>query len=354
MTQPAPPVVLVTEDPGDSVMLAHDASGHRPGHPERPDRLRAVWEALDSLPAGTTRRVVPRPASREVLARVHTAEHIEFILSQRGRGFVIDEDTGGNPSSVDAALVAAGAAVQLVDALCSGSACSGGFALVRPPGHHAEAGRAMGFCLFNNIAAAAAHAVAAHGLDRVLIVDWDVHHGNGTQQVFERRRDVLFFNIHEEGIWPGSGSADERGVGAGEGYTVNVPLPSGSGDAEYVAVLKRVLIPMAERFKPELVLVSAGFDAHARDPLGSMRVTADGFAAMCDEVRGIARAFAGGRLGLVLEGGYDLEGLSASAAACVRVMAGECGPGVSGDPGAEACGVIDHVIALHRESCRGL
>jgi acetoin utilization deacetylase AcuC-like enzyme len=193
------------------------------------------------------------------------------------------------------------------------------FALVRPPGHHAEADRAMGFCLFNNVAVAAAHAIAAYNLKRVLIVDWDVHHGNGTQHTFEIRRDVLFMSTHMWPEYPGTGDFEEVGRGDGAGFSVNVPLAYGMGDADYSAVFEQVLAPIANAYQPELVLVSAGFDAHEADPLGQMRVTARGFARLCALVKDVADRHARGRLALVLEGGYDLRGLAESVRACVDV-----------------------------------
>jgi acetoin utilization deacetylase AcuC-like enzyme len=324
-------------------MLVHEA---HLGHPERPDRLVAIWEALGAV-EDRIRREAPVAVPRGALERVHTKEHVDRILAERWRSFVIDEDTAGGPGTVDAALTAAGGALTLVEGILTGPTRRG-FAIVRPPGHHAESARAMGFCFFNNIAVAAAHAVAVHGLRRVLIVDWDVHHWNGTQQIFEGRRDVLVFNVHEEGNYPGTGAVAETGMGEGGGFTVNVPLPAGSGDAEYYAVFERVLGPIAREYAPELVLVSAGFDAHRLDPLGHMRVTEAGFAAMSGVVRGIAEESAGGRLGMVLEGGYSLEALAASVPACLRVLAGEDPPAIGLDARPGAVRTIERVRATHR------
>lgn len=229
------------------------------------------------------------------------------------------------PGSTDASYLAAGAAIEAVTAVMQGAA-DNAFALVRPPGHHAEVDRAMGFCVFANVAIAAEHARQTLGAQRVLVVDWDVHHGNGTQHVFEARDDVLVFSAHQWPHYPGTGGQHEQGRGAGTGYTINAPLPAGLGDGDYASIFREVLRPVAESFRPDLVLVSAGFDAHRDDPLGGMAVTADGFAGLCGVVREIAGLSAGGKLVLVLEGGYDLAGLADSVHACVEVLAGATPP----------------------------
>jgi acetoin utilization deacetylase AcuC-like enzyme len=311
------PVLLITDDASPGGIIDHS---HGPSHPERPERLVAIARALAGLPGDRVQREAPaREAMRAELLRVHTPEHVDGLLASRGRRLFIDEDTGGNERTIECALLAAGAGVRTVEALVRGEARSV-FAVVRPPGHHAESDRAMGFCYFNNIAVAAAHAVAALGIGRVMIVDWDVHHGNGTQEIFYSRSDVLVCNIHEAGNYPGTGHAHETGSGEGVGFTVNAPLPAGSGDADYARVFREVVEPAADRFHPELVLVSAGFDAHARDPLGNMGVSEGGFAEMTRAVKAIARKHARDRLGLFLEGGYDLEALGASVRACVDVL----------------------------------
>jgi acetoin utilization deacetylase AcuC-like enzyme len=309
----------------DERMLAHD---NGPGHPECPERLRALLEAL---PGGDGRAEWRRPeaATVEALQRVHTAAHVRSILALRGQCKMIDPDTGVCPDSVDAALLAAGASIDAAAAVVEGDV-DAAWALVRPPGHHAEPDRAMGFCLFNNIAVAAAHARAALGCERVLIVDWDVHHGNGTQATFLDRPDVLFFGSHRAPFYPGTGAARETGIGEGAGFTVNVPLPAGVGDDVVVPLYERLLPPIVERFAPDLVLGSAGFDAHVRDPLGGLRVTTQGFAALCKLVRDLA----GGRLALVLEGGYDIPALVESAQACVDVLTGGDAPAVDANEGA--------------------
>ncbi|MBW1878891.1 MAG: histone deacetylase [Deltaproteobacteria bacterium] len=299
-------------------MLRHQAG---PGHPERPARLAAVVDALSAARLPRAEWVAPRPAALDALTRIHHPEYVARLRELAGSHAQLDPDTGMGPDSQSAAWLAAGAAVDAVDAVVEG-ASRRAFALVRPPGHHAEARRGMGFCLLNNIAIAAAHAVAAHGCKRVLVVDWDIHHGNGTQHVFATRDDVLFFSTHRYPFYPGTGALEEVGRGAGAGFTFNVPMPWGLGDREYGAVFEQLLLPLADAYRPDLVLVSAGFDAHRDDPLGDQRVTEDGFAAMCGMVRDLADRHAGGRLVLFLEGGYDLSGLSRSARGCAEVLCG--------------------------------
>jgi acetoin utilization deacetylase AcuC-like enzyme len=299
----------------DERMLLHDPGA---GHCERPQRLDAVVAALKSL-GSVVRWPIVQAATTEQLERVHEPAYVKHIESLRGRSARLDADTAVCPASVESALLAAGAVVGAVEAVLKGEdSCA--WALVRPPGHHAERDRAMGFCLFNNVAVAAAHAIAVLGVQRVLIVDWDVHHGNGTQHIFEPRRDVLFFSTHQSPLYPGTGHASEIGTGEGRGFTVNVPLPAGMGDDEYLAVFNDVLVPAAARFQPDLVMVSAGFDAHERDPLGGMRVTTEGFGRLAAVVNGIAQRHARSRLVLALEGGYDLDALGDSVRACTEAI----------------------------------
>ncbi len=338
----AGPVLLFTDDR----LLSHVVG---PGHPERPQRLSAISEELSRLPPGLARIKSAEPATRAELERVHSARHIDAIEAFRGRNrFVIDEDTAGNEHSVGCAYLAAGCALRAAEAAMRADGPAA-WALVRPPGHHAERQRAMGFCLFNNIAAGAAHAIANLGCRRVLIVDWDVHHGNGTEEIFRSRRDVLFFDTHQHPFWPGSGAAEDAGEGAGRGFTVNVPLPSGRTDGDYFRVFDELLVPMARQFKPDLVLVSAGFDSHRDDPIGGMRVTESGFATMAGIVQGLARDLAGGRLGLVLEGGYDLGGLSRGIRSCIDVLGGSPAPRIEVEADGETLRVIERVKSVHRE-----
>lgn len=325
-------------------MLSHDPG---PFHPEKPARLSAVVEALRHAPPRGVEWAEPRPANREQLLRIHDPRYVDEILSLAGRSARLDADTSVSPGSVEAALLAAGAGVRAVEAVVSGEANTA-FCLVRPPGHHAEASQAMGFCLFNNVAVAASHAVEALGLERVLIVDWDVHHGNGTQHAFETRRDMLFFSTHQYPFYPGTGAAGEVGEGEGRGFTVNVPLPAGMGDADYAGVFREVLAPIGDSYRPQLVLVSAGFDPHRDDPLGGMEVTEEGFAHLCGVAKGIADRHAQGRLVLLLEGGYDLKGLAASASSCVRVLSGEAAPEVGASPSAEGREAVARTWEVHR------
>ena len=254
----------------DVLVLRDDAFlDHRPGpgHPERPERLEAVHADLDAHPVPGTAFAVPRAVTDAALLRVHDADYVARIAATEGIAETwLDPDTRTSPGSYRAARLAAGAVCQGVDAVMDGTA-AGAFALVRPPGHHAEADAAMGFCLFNNVAVAAAHAIAERGRERVLVLDPDVHHGNGTQRAFWRRRDVLYVSTHRHPFYPGTGWVDEVGAGEGEGYTVNLPLPAGMGDADFLHLYQAVVEPLVDVYRPDLILVSAGFDTfHARSP----------------------------------------------------------------------------------------
>ncbi len=287
-------------------------------HPERPERLVAARAAVRKLPVAWT-EVPAREATDEELGRVHDARYIEALGKLRGQAAShVDPDTYVAPGSVEAARLAAGGLVAMVDAILDGPIAKG-IALLRPPGHHARPRRAMGFCLVNNIAVAAAHA-RARGVSRVLVVDWDVHHGNGTQEMFWRDPHVMFTSTHQFPFYPGTGDADEIGEGDGRGFTVNVPLHAHGGDATYRAAFERVILPVADEFKPELVLVSAGFDAAARDPLAAMEVSSAGFGWMARAVASIADKHAKGRMAMALEGGYDLVALEAGLADAARGM----------------------------------
>jgi acetoin utilization deacetylase AcuC-like enzyme len=310
------------------VLFRHPSSvDHDPGpHPEQPARIVAVerelarrgpelgWEIRDSS-----------EASREVLETVHAADHVRFIerLCAAGGG-QIDVDTAVSRGSWAAALHAAGGACDVVDLLLGGGGPSVAASAHRPPGHHAERGRAMGFCLFGNVAIAAQRAIDVHGLRRVLILDWDVHHGNGTNDIFHATDEVLFASIHGWPLYPGTGPASDIGSGRGEGYTVNLPVSAGSGDETWVSLVEHVVRPLARAYAPELVLVSAGYDAHAEDPLAGCRVTDAGFAAMAASVRLIAEE-AGVPLGIVLEGGYALDALGRCFADTLQVTGGASG-----------------------------
>jgi acetoin utilization deacetylase AcuC-like enzyme len=295
---------------------------HRPGagHPESPARLQAILDDFQAHPVPGVERRAPRLATDEEILAVHGAEYLAALRSIAGHTARLDADTVTSPASVGAAQLAAGAAVNAVEAVWQGEASSA-FVWARPPGHHAEAAAAMGFCLLNNVAIAA-EAARRMGAERVMIVDWDVHHGNGTQHHFEARRDVLFASSHQYPFYPGTGAAEEIGVGEGAGYTVNCALPPGQIDADYGAVFHELFLPIGQAYRPDIVLVSAGFDAHARDPLAGMRATERGFAAMCSSLRALAEECCQGRLVLVLEGGYDLDALAGSVRACLEVMTG--------------------------------
>ncbi len=303
----------------DPHYLEHDM-GH--GHPESPERLRAIVARLESsgLLARLV-RIVPRPAEDEWITQIHSPQYVETLKRHRpSSGRVqLDPDTSMSPGSLPAAYLAAGGVLAACDAIVQGTVRHA-FCAVRPPGHHAERTRAMGFCLFNHVAIAARYLQKRHGLSRVLIVDWDVHHGNGTQHSFEDDPSVLFFSTHQYPHYPGTGRATETGTGAGEGFTINVPMEAGEGDEAYVDVFQRVLVPAAERFKPECVLISAGFDAHKDDPLASMGLTEAGYRDLTAIVAGIAARHAQGRLLSSLEGGYNLTALASSVQAHIQAL----------------------------------
>ena len=297
----------------DPVFREHDAG---PGHPERPDRLEAARGGLKE--AGLEGDLLfrdPRPATREELLAVHTAEHVDLVAGTDGRSHRFDPDTSAGPHSYTAALRAAGAVVGAVDEVLDGT-LDRAFCIVRPPGHHATSDRAMGFCLFNSVAVAAAHGLE-RGLERVAIVDPDVHHGNGTQAIFWENPRILYVSSHQFPFYPGTGAVDEVGGGLGRGFTVNLPMPAGLGDGDYSRAYREIVEPIGRAFDPQLVLVSAGFDAHEADPIGGMKLTAAGFAEVMDVCVSVASGSAKGRVVAVLEGGYSLEGLASATAATV-------------------------------------
>ena len=282
-----------------------------PHHPENAIRLQRIMGALKE--AGLLERLVevePRAATEEELARVHTPGYIRLVqrLADGGGGH-LDPDTYVRPRSYEAARMAAGGLLAMVEAMLEGGVTNG-FALVRPPGHHAMADRGMGFCLFNNVAVAAQHALTFPQVERVLIADFDVHHGNGTQEAFEADPRVFYFSTHEYPFYPGTGHWSERGRGAGEGTVLDVPLPAGVGDAGYARVYEELAWPLARRFRPDLILVSAGYDAHWQDPLAMMRLSLTGYAHLVQELVAMAEELCAGRLLFTLEGGYQLDVLS--------------------------------------------
>lgn len=303
----------------DPVFEEHDT---RRGHPERPERLAAIRKALDG--GGLAARCVRVPVSSagdEALLRVHEPDHIRRVeeACRAGEAFLDSMDTAIGRESARIARLAAGSVVALGTEVAAGR-LAGGLAVVRPPGHHAERDLAMGFCLFNNVAVAAATLRAECDIERVLIVDWDVHHGNGTQHIFEEDPTVFYYSSHQMPLYPGTGYASERGRGPGTGATLNVPLRPGDGDDRFLSALSDRLVPAMDAFRPEFVLVSAGFDAHRVDPLGGLEVSTGAYTEATRIVRGIADRFASGRIVSALEGGYDLDALAESAAAHLEAL----------------------------------
>ena len=294
-----------------------------PGHPESPARAAVLSAVASHWRARGHDVVVPRMATREELARVHGDGYLRQIERLTGLSSAIDADTYTSPETVSIATLAAGAAASAIERVMATDQARA-IALVRPPGHHAGRDRAMGFCLYNNVAVAAAVA-KTHGATRIAIVDYDVHHGNGTQQIFEADPSVLYISAHQYPYYPGTGAATEIGTGAGAGFTINVPLEIGATDDDYRQLFGEVVVPVLRQFRPDLLLVSAGFDAHERDPLGGMRLTTPAFAAMTRELCAVADDCCKGRLVAVTEGGYDLQALGESLAAVVDVLSDASG-----------------------------
>ncbi len=305
----------------DSRYLQHSAGF---AHPESPERLAAIYEMLDN-PGMSWKftEIEPRAATPEELAAIHSPSYIDYVAGTEGEDSVmLDPDTVTSPETYQTAKLAAGGFCNAINNVITGDV-DNAFAFVRPPGHHAEHDAAAGFCIFNNVAIGAMHAILKHNMQRVLIVDWDLHHGNGTQHSFYNDPRVLYFSSHQYPYYPGTGGMDEIGRGSGKGYTVNVPLGGGAGDSEYVKIFRRILEPVAMEFNPELVLLSAGFDIYYQDPLGGMRVTPQGFAALMRILMNIADSCCQGRLVAVLEGGYHVQGLTKSAKAVLEEMLDE-------------------------------
>ncbi|MCC7361127.1 MAG: histone deacetylase [Anaerolineales bacterium] len=341
------PVALVTSP----TYVQHDF----PDHPENAERLRALEAALDS-PALALRdyliALTPRPATVDEVALAHHRPYITALREamRQAPGYVDSAPTYVVPQSYDVALLAAGGAIRAVEAVVGGEAQTV-VALVRPPGHHALPDAPMGFCLFNNIAIAARYAQRYLGIGRVLIVDFDVHHGNGTQAVFYEDPSVLFISTHQENLYPQTGRVSETGAGAGEGYTLNIPLPAYAGDRAFERALAEVIAPAAERFAPDLVLVSAGFDAHWLDPLANLQLTLAGYAKLTQGLQAIAQAHARGRMAWVLEGGYHLAALTGGVTTVLRTLLGEHGIadslGPAPRPEPEVTGAIERARAAH-------
>jgi acetoin utilization deacetylase AcuC-like enzyme len=300
--------------------LEHDTGAH----PERAERIRALEKELDRREwLGWERREAPRVELERVLA-VHPESHVEAVRETSARGGSFDPDTPASPGSWEAALHSAGGACAMVEALLGGEARYA-FSGLRPPGHHAEPARAMGFCLFNNIAIAARHALDSLGAERVLIFDWDVHHGNGTNAIFSSSPQVLFTSIHEWPFYPGTGALADVGSGEGEGFSINLPVPAGSGEEVWLSLVEHLVVPAAREYAPDLVLVSAGYDAHRDDPIADCLLETSSFAELARHVRVLAEEL-GVPAGAVLEGGYDLAALSSSVAATMEALADGAGP----------------------------
>ncbi len=338
------PIVQVVVDPR--------FQGHRgpEGHPERPERLVAMDEAIGEF-RDRIEFSVPRAATAEELLRVHDDRLVAFLESTQGQPLgQIDADTYFAPLTYEVACLAAGSCVDLARSVLRGEVARG-LAAVRPPGHHAEFDRSMGFCLFNNIAVAVRALQAERDEPRILVFDWDVHHGNGTQHSFESDGDVLYISTHQFPFYPGTGDFHEAGTHAGVGATLNIPMPAGCGDSEYVGVLQRIVVPAAIAFKPDMILVSCGFDAHRDDPLASMEISLEGYRAMSIIMRGLADELCAGRIVYILEGGYSLLGVREGARAVLESLTSLSTPAMPAPveltPGSVLRGLVDRVVEVH-------
>ncbi|MFB6267008.1 MAG: histone deacetylase family protein [Halodesulfurarchaeum sp.] len=322
---------------------------HDPGtrHPENPDRLRAIREGLEEY--DDVVYVTPEPATRDDAVAVHEASYVDEIREfSRSGGGNWDPDTVATDSTWDAALASAGIAKWTAEvALDADLGPEVPFSLGRPPGHHATPDDAMGFCFLNNVAIAAHHALSDLGAARVAIIDWDVHHGNGTQEIFYDEGNVFYVSLHEQGLFPGTGDTDERGQGEGEGTTLNVPLPPGSGDVDYLTAVDRVVAPLLQSFDPSLLLISAGFDAHRHDPISRMHVSTEGYGLLAERVRGLAETVGAG-LGFVLEGGYGLDTLADGVGVVHEVFGGRTLPAAEGSVQPDVEALIEDLLAVHQ------
>ncbi len=329
----------------DRLYLKHFAGR---SHPERPERIEAMIEMAESLDRPNLRMLTPRPATLEEIALCHDADYIALVERTASvPRFDFDPDTHTCADTYRTALLATGGVLTAAEAVIDGAA-DNAFALVRPPGHHARPARAMGFCFFNNVAIAARWLLAARGLERVMIVDWDLHHGNGTQEIFYESAQVLYASTHQYPHYPGTGSLHEMGAGEGAGFTVNAPMPAEYGDDEYLRFFDEFILPIGRKFKPEFIIVSAGFDCHFRDPLGDMRVTEDGFVAMTRRIKQLAAECCGGRMIAALEGGYDIEAIVGSGRAVIEELGRE-----ADEPIAKARGG-DRVMPIIERAAHGV
>ncbi|MFH0845027.1 MAG: histone deacetylase [Pseudomonadota bacterium] len=330
-----------------------------PHHPESPHRLEVLYAMLDDPEMqGHFMEVPAREATKGELERVHSYAYIERLADTKGREYTyLDPDTQTAPGSYEAALLAAGGFCEAVSMVNSGI-LNNAFALVRPPGHHAEKSRAMGFCLLNNLAIGARYAQESLGIHKILIVDWDLHHGNGTQHSFEEDPSILYFSTHQYPYYPGSGSFNELGTGKGKGFTLNVPLSTGYGDGDFISLFEEILKPVAIEFGPEMILVSAGFDIYMGDPLGGMNVSPTGFAGLTRSILEMAKTCCHGKVVFTLEGGYSLQGLRDSVKAVLREMAGLSQTDLHELKDKADRGMVDHVIKnvkkIHQPYWKGL
>jgi acetoin utilization deacetylase AcuC-like enzyme len=327
---------------------------HEPGefHPERPARIRALLDLAEKLDKERFQILPPEAANRTDLESCHGADYVKLVeATSRTNHYVLDGDTITCRDSFGVGLLAVGGFLRLIDSIAVGEA-QNGFALVRPPGHHALRDRAMGFCLFNTMAIGAHHLKKTCGAKRIMIMDWDVHHGNGTQDSFYEDPSVLFISTHQFPYYPGTGAITEVGLNAGEGYTLNIPLPAGCGDAEYLRVFHDVVVPAAKKFEPEWILVSAGFDPHRRDPLGGMNVTETGFSGMARLLLQLADQYAEGRIAFLLEGGYDLAALTRSVAAVLETLQQNSHAEEAAKPTAERIEPLIRTVLQVREKYR--
>jgi acetoin utilization deacetylase AcuC-like enzyme len=327
---------------------------HEPGefHPERPERIQALLDLAVKLDNKRFEILPPRTATRSEIESCHSADYVKLVESTSNTNhYALDGDTITCRDSFGVGLQAVGGFLRLLDSIATGESRNG-FALVRPPGHHALRNRAMGFCLFNTIAIGAHHLKQTYDAKRVMIMDWDVHHGNGTQDSFYEDPSVLFVSTHQFPYYPGTGAVSEMGLNAGEGYTLNIPLPAGCADAEYMRVFYDVVVPAARKFEPEWILVSAGFDPHRRDPLGGMEVTEAGFGGMARLLLRLADQYAGGKIAFLLEGGYDLSALRNSVAAVLEAMQQNSRSVESAKPGGDSIEPLIRRILQVREKYR--